>query len=329
MRQKNDNPCRGHGHIQDNLHDKRYHMKLLRNFIEEALYAKNTGYFTSSSSRLCDIPPINFKALKGGKSEYRAILNSHHQSEWFTPSELFKPWYGYAIADQIIKTAVTDKIVIYEVGAGTGSLASSIIEKLTDCNRKCEYKTIEISKAFADVQRSKNLDVIQGSFMDIQIIEHRPCFVLAFEVWDNLAHDRMRLFDTFQAVLDDDLEQHYVPMTDPCLVECVKAIDACYPKYLETNWIDTFLTRTAFIPTGLFQFIKTLNKHFPQCQLIVSDFDTLPTMQEGKGAPRVQVREEGETVELSRMTFCPGRGRYLLSCAFPLGTSTLTSHMQA
>ena len=68
----------------------------------------------------------------------------------------------------------------------------------------------------------------------------RPCFVLAFEVWDNFAHDRMRLFDTFQAVLDEDLEEHYVPMTDQCLIECVKAIDAAYPKYLETGWIDRF-----------------------------------------------------------------------------------------
>ena len=77
--------------------------------------------------------------LKGGKSDYQTILNSHSESEWFTPSELFKPWYGYIIADQIIKTAITDKIVIYEVGAGTGSLALSIIERLKECGRECEY----------------------------------------------------------------------------------------------------------------------------------------------------------------------------------------------
>ena len=59
------------------------------------------------------------------------------------------------MADQIINTAMTDKIVIYEVGAGTGSLALSIIERLEECGRKYEYTTIEISKVFADVQRSK------------------------------------------------------------------------------------------------------------------------------------------------------------------------------
>ena len=74
---------------------------------------------------------------------------------------------------------------------------------------------------------------------------------------------RMRLFDTFQAVFDEELEEQYVPMTDQCLIECVKVIDACYPKYLETGWVDRFLTRTAFIPTGLFQFLKTVKECFP------------------------------------------------------------------
>ena len=82
-------------------------------------------------------------------------------------------------------------------------------------------------------------------------------------------------------------------MTDPSLVECVRTIDACHRGYLETAWIDRFLARTAFIPTGLFQFIKTMGKHFPRCQLIASDFDTLPTMQEGRGAPESKFMREG------------------------------------
>ena len=318
--------CRGDTTLENNFcpcHDNVI-MKLLRNFIEEALYARTTGYFNSSPNRLGNVPLIDFASLQGGKSDYQTILDNHSESAWFTPSELFKPWYGYIIADQIIKTAITDKIIIYEVGAGTGSLALSIIERLKECGKACEYTTIEISKVFADVQRSKGLNVIERSFMHLKDTEHRPCFVLALEVWDNLAHDRMRLFDTFQAVFDKELEEQYVPMTDQCLIECVKVIDVCYPKYLETGWVDRFLTRTAFIPTGLFQFLKTLKECFPDGQLIVSDFDKLPTMQEGRCAPRVQIHEQGETVELSRMAFCPGRADIFFPIHFHLAQALLS-----
>ena len=60
------------------------------------------------------------------------------------------------------------------------------MERMRERGRECEYTTVEISKPFADMQRSKNLNVIEGSFMDIQIVEPRPasCLPLRFgTIW--------------------------------------------------------------------------------------------------------------------------------------------------
>ena len=46
-------------------------------------------------------------------------------------------------------------------------------------------------------------------------------------------------------------------------------------------------------------------------------------MQEGRGAPRVQIHEQGETVELSRMTFGPGRADIFFPVHFQLAQALL------
>ena len=52
---------------------------------------------------------------------------------WLTPSEIFTPHYGHAVASHILqehKKAGGGDLRIYELGAGTGTLALDILDFL-------------------------------------------------------------------------------------------------------------------------------------------------------------------------------------------------------
>ncbi len=57
------------------------------------------------------------------------------QVAWLTPVEIFKPWYGYALAKYILEyhrhvLQEASPLTIYEVGGGTGTLATCVLVSL-------------------------------------------------------------------------------------------------------------------------------------------------------------------------------------------------------
>ena len=86
------------------------------------------------------------------------------------------------------------KLIIYEMGPGTGALAESILDyvKMTEpfLYRTMEYHMIEISPSLhaAQIQRFKStahyskIRFSNKSFFHVTEVEPRECFVLGFEV---------------------------------------------------------------------------------------------------------------------------------------------------
>lgn len=69
-----------------------------------------------------------------------------------TPSELFKPYYGYTVANFMVNQMENRNIKqlkILEIGPGTGTMADSILDYFKNYNLKlyksCEYVLVEIS----------------------------------------------------------------------------------------------------------------------------------------------------------------------------------------
>jgi SAM-dependent MidA family methyltransferase len=74
------------------------------------------------------------------------------KNAWVTPSELFKPFFGYTVANFMINQMENrnlDTLRIVEIGPGTGTLADSILDFYKnyslDLYRNCEYILVEIS----------------------------------------------------------------------------------------------------------------------------------------------------------------------------------------
>ena len=102
---------------------------LCRQFLHAQLYARSHGYF----NRLQSVVHENTSSIDfhncWGQGDYRnavALRYRQAQNAWLTPVEIFTPWYSYAIAQYILQTK-PEKIIIYEIGGGTGTKALHIL----------------------------------------------------------------------------------------------------------------------------------------------------------------------------------------------------------
>jgi Putative S-adenosyl-L-methionine-dependent methyltransferase len=123
-------------------------------------------------------------------------------SSLFLLISLRQPYYGHAIAqclvsEYLLKYFPYEDLVIYEMGAGNGTLALNILDFLKEAHpevyERTRYRIIEISSHLAEIQRSTlqshsmvevyNQDVFQWKQ---QVPE--PCFFLAMEVVVRIYH---------------------------------------------------------------------------------------------------------------------------------------------
>jgi len=208
-------------------------------FIHDSLYAKNEGYFCKPKTQLGFMKdPIPFADIFGYEDYQKLLRERYPKNAWLTPSEIFKPYYGMAIANYIDyqvkmyqdKAAMfrNAPVKIIEVGAGNGSAAVSILNYYK-LYRPRSYKTINytiveisdslIQKCKEQIQQTHplllNPTKPQVTFVNSSILDYKQntpelTFVLLLEVLDNLPHDRL-YFDKRSG----KLEQAYVDITDP------------------------------------------------------------------------------------------------------------------
>lgn len=248
-----------------------------------------------------------------------------------------QPWYARAVARFLVEQhlqrhgTASEPLLIFELGAGNGTLMRGVLDYLAefvpDLYQRTTYHIIEISPRLAKLQQeragtdhnSKVQVINQNVFAYNRQVEERPCFVLAFEVLDNLAHDLVRytkdphtLPQPVQATVSisntGDFVELYTPVTDPLIAEYLDlrskmALPPLHP--VKPSWWRAFeaalpasanLSEPYFVPTKLLKLFKMLHHYFPQHRLLLSDFAQLPDAIPGHTAPVVQTRYKGQTV---------------------------------
>jgi hypothetical protein len=261
---------------------------------------------------------------------------------WHTPTELFRPYYGEAIARYLVANYKLSQypyhdLIIYEMGAGNGTLMLNILDYIRDAEpsvyERTQYKIIEISPNLAKLQshqllrtadskgHSSKVQIINKSIFEWDQMVPSPCYFLAMEVFDNFAHDAIRydpiteepLQGTVLIDAQGDFYEFYVPQIDPVASRFLRVRHAAtggrYPHPLYKNQIlrklrnnITFapnLSHPEYIPTRLMQFFDILGKYFPGHRLLTSDFHDLPDTIKGVNAPVVQTRYQRRTVPVS------------------------------
>ncbi|KAF2146888.1 uncharacterized protein K452DRAFT_304799 [Aplosporella prunicola CBS 121167] len=329
---------------------------LLRDFIEDSLYNPHYGYFSKQVVIFHPGEAFDFWALRD-EPEFHRLLGERYEAFedeldktafndsrqlWHTPTELFRPYYGQAIARCLVDNYKLAQypyhdLLIYEMGAGNGTLMLNILDFIRDAYpevyERTKFRVIEISTSLASLQthhlkRSASarghldrVEIINRSVFDWDQYVSSPCFFLALEVFDNFAHDAVRYDpvseDALQAnVLIDahgDFFEFYSRDLDPVAARFLRVRDAACeqpfnhplrgPRLLRNLRASLpfaqNLSTPEYIPTRLMQFFDVLHTFFPAHKLVTSDFHSLPDTIQGVNAPVVQTRYKRRTVPVS------------------------------
>ncbi|KAG6329827.1 hypothetical protein ID866_9263 [Astraeus odoratus] len=325
---------------------------LVRDFIEDALYNPNYGYFSKQATIFTapgeENEGFDFGSFKDSAHFESAVANRYVECGsvtetegpgrqiWHTPTELFKPWYGQAIAqclvsEYLLKYFPYEDFKIYELGAGNGTLALNILDYLRvhfpEVYDRTLYTIIEISAPLARVQRERlrraghtrrTVNIDHRSIFAWTKTEHAPCYVLAAEVVDNFAHDvvryDVRTLEPFQGEVAIDGDGEFIPyytrIADPLIASFLSlrrrlSHSPALPWYLRTLALRRIyaslpfapnLSPPEYIPTRILSFLRVLQASFPLHRLLLTDFSSLPDAIPGVNAPVVQTSVRGTMV---------------------------------
>ncbi|KAK9448773.1 S-adenosyl-L-methionine-dependent methyltransferase [Limtongia smithiae] len=252
---------------------------LTRDFIDDSLYNPKYGYFSRQALIYSPEKPFEYGAIANADDfvnrwsmtykQYDNVLSVRSSTDatvnkdtsaplpqlWHTPTELFQPFYGQAIAKYLLLNYLLtlypyNDLVIYEVGGGNGTLMLNILDYIReshpDVYERTRYNIIEISGALAEKQLRHKLErqgfsdrvrIINKSIFDWTTEVPKPCFFIALEVFDNFAHDTIR-YDhetnkPYQGyvVVDDDgnFQEHFSPELDPLAARFMKLREEVMP----------------------------------------------------------------------------------------------------
>lgn len=321
----------------------------------DSLYNPHYGYFSKHATIFSPGEPFDFNNMNDGP-EFNGLLDQRYvefedkldeaypdeaRQLWHTPTELFRPFYGEAIARYLVTNYKLTlypyhDLIIYEMGAGNGTMMLNILDYIRDTDpevyQRTKYKIIEISPSLADIQQQNlkesiyagghlgHAEVINRSIFDWDTYVHSPCFFLALEVFDNFAHDAIRYdLETERpqqgsVLIDADGEfyEYYAANLDPVAARFLRIRDAAarrpFPSPLGPRLLRGVRSTLPFapnfsepeyIPTRLMQFFDILHAYFPAHRLVASDFNRLPDAVPGYNAPVVQTRYRRRNVPVS------------------------------
>ncbi|GAU22889.1 hypothetical protein TSUD_377000 [Trifolium subterraneum] len=284
---------------------------LVRDFIHSALYHPLHGYFSQKSRSVGVLPnTIRFNQLQGRKAYMKYLDNIYKQSDisWFTPVEIFKPWYAHAIAEAIMRTA-----------------NFSVPLKLISCSN---YSSVEISPSLAEVQK-ETVGEVRSHIPKFRVecrdaadrsgwgdVEQQPCWVIMLEVLDNLPHDVVYSESQISPWMEvwverqhdrETLSELYKPLQDSLVTRCVEIMDLDKTKTTQSSAVSTLKSiwskvypkpRRCWLPTGCLKLLDVLHEVLPKMSLIASDFSYLPDVKiPGERAPLVSTKKDGSSTD--------------------------------
>lgn len=334
----------------------------------DSLYNPSYGYFSKQVVIFTPGEPFDFNSLPDEATFHAELGNRYTAFEdaldekepnetrqlWHTPTELFRPYYGEAIARYLVANYKLSlypyhDLLIYEMGAGNGTLMLNILDYIRsedpEVYARTKFRVIEITTALASLQANQlqrnaesrghadKVQIINKSIFDWNEYVSSPCFFLAMEVFDNFAHDVIRYDPVTEEPLqgsalvdnDGDFFEFYSRDLDPVAARYLQVRNAAcsarnynHPlrgsKFLRNMRsqlpLAPNLSKPEYIPTRLMNFFDVLRDYFPAHRLVTSDFHALPDAVEGVNAPVVQTRWQRRTVPVRTPLV-----RFILSCS--------------
>ncbi|KAL8486845.1 hypothetical protein ACS0TY_023050 [Phlomoides rotata] len=305
----------------------------VRDFIHAALYDPEHGYFSQRWGSVGVLDrSIKFNKLQGRKAYMKHLNAIYKQSDisWFTPVELFKPWYAHGIAEAILRTTnLSVPLKIYEIGGGSGTCAKGVMDyiKLNAPTRiydSMTYTSVEISSSLAQKQL-ETVGEVNSHLAKFKVecrdaadpngwgLEEQPCWVIMLEVLDNLPHDLIYSKNQVSSWMEvwvenrhdrSELSELYKPLEDPLIESCMEVLDLSKDGKTHGSMVGSVAKsilakvfprpRRCWLPTGCLKLLQVLHGALPKMSLIASDFSFLPDVRiPGERAPLVASKKDG------------------------------------
>jgi hypothetical protein len=321
--------------------------------LTDSLYNPNYGYFSKQATIFTSPEPFEFNAIPDEPTFHNLVAQRYVDFEdkldqqspnelrqlWHTPTELFNPYYGEAMARYLVANYKLNQfpyhdLIIYEMGAGNGTLMVNILDYIRnlfpEVYERTRYRIIEITPALAKLQTTSSaisshaskVEIVNKSIFDWDTYVPSPCYFVAMEVIDNFAHDVIRYDPETEQPLqgtvlidnEGDFYEFYTPTTDPLISRYLKARNAAVttpfrtPLSPSSKFVHKLkdllpfsenLSEQEYLPTRLLEFFDVLGRYFPQHRLLLSDFHSLPQAVRGFNAPVVQTRYKRQTIPVT------------------------------
>ncbi|KAL0368601.1 UNVERIFIED_CONTAM: hypothetical protein Scaly_1079000 [Sesamum calycinum] len=236
---------------------------------------------------------------------------------WFTPVELFKPWYAHGIAEAIMRTAnlsVPLKVLSCRNNNGSRIYCSSV--EISSSLAKKQLETVAAVDSHLAKFRVECRDAADANGWGL---EQQPCWVIMLEVLDNLPHDLIYSKDQVSRWMEvwvekkhdgSALSELYKPLEDPLIASCMEilnlakdgttvgSIAGSVAKSISAKVFPR--PRRCWLPTGCLKLLKVLHGALPKMSLIATDFSYLPDVRiPGERAPLVASKKDGNSSDHS------------------------------
>jgi hypothetical protein len=197
------------GRIAD--HETYGRAMLFRDFVHYALYHHKWGYVPKLWRKYRSLmtsnfhDPIAFASLRN-QYDYNYYVGKQQEASpsYPTPAVIFQPYYGWVIAEYFVsimrsKFDPAEPLIIYDIGCGQGTLASTILdflaEQYPEIYARCEYHCIELLPHQIPNLRVKlvhhlhHVKIHHISILNWKELEPRRCFCLGMELLNGMPHD--------------------------------------------------------------------------------------------------------------------------------------------
>lgn len=350
---------------------------LFRDFVDDSLYNPYYGYFNWHAEIFTPPQPIKMRDLVDNFAFHDTLAEMYDEFEntldtrvqdssrqvWHTPTEIFQPYYGEAIAHYMVSEYKLTgypyhDLIIYEIGGGNGTLMRNVMDYIAreepDIYEYTQYRIIEVAPTLAErqqrlvaasepYQHSARVQIINQSILDWEHTERSPCFVVALEVFDNLAHDIVRYDyvteEPRQGLVYIDKQGDFHEILSPTLDGLTSRFldmrrnffDAAEYRHFRTpKFVRKMLgslplmpnmSQPEYVPTQLLRLFDVLQERFPQHRLVAADFSSLPKAVPGFNSPVVQTRYQRTMIPCGTPLVARGYFDYL----FPTDWKFLTA----
>ncbi|KAF2288878.1 hypothetical protein GH714_022524 [Hevea brasiliensis] len=275
---------------------------LVRDFIHSALYHPKHGYFSQRSKSVGVLEKsIKFNQLEEVQDLciYLGLIpflwSTSKVTSWFTPVELFKPWYAHGIAEAILRTA--NLSVPLKLSGNQSSLAE--IQKETVGEVRSHLSKFKVECRDAADRGGWGMGMWSNSHV----------WVIMLEVLDNLPHDLIysenQVLPWKEVWIEKQpdrktLSELYKPLQDPLIKCCVEIMELDSNQSVSkarSIWSKVFpKPRRCWLPTSCLKLLQVLHEALPKMSLIASDFSYLPDVSiPGERAPLVSTKKDGRS----------------------------------